>query len=151
VSLPSTTGVRRHRAGSLALAALAGALFGAGLLVSGMTQPAKVVAFLDVAHGWDPSLGFVMGAAVVVYSLAFAWISRRREPWFDGMFHLPNRRDIDAPLVIGAAIFGVGWGLGGYCPGPGMVAAVGGSASAIVFVAAMLGGMALRHRIAVRR
>jgi uncharacterized membrane protein YedE/YeeE len=116
-----------------------------------MTQPAKVVGFLDVTHGWDPSLAFVMGGAVAVYTLAFAWIRRRRgAPWLDGMFHLPTRRDIDAPLVVGAALFGVGWGLGGFCPGPGLVAAAGGSTSAVAFVAAMLVGMFLQHRTARR-
>jgi uncharacterized membrane protein YedE/YeeE len=137
---------------SSVMAAVAGALFGAGLLLSGMTQPAKVVAFLDVAHGWDPSLGFVMGGAVAVYATAFAWIGRRRQgPWFGGMFHLPTRRDIDAPLVVGAAVFGLGWGLGGYCPGPGLVSAAGGSTTAIAFVAAMLVGMFVQHRTAMRR
>jgi uncharacterized membrane protein YedE/YeeE len=150
VTAPGTG--RGRPVAATALAVTTGALFGAGLLVSGMTQPAKVVAFLRVGSGWDPSLAFVMAGAVAVYALAFAWIRRgRAAPWFDGTFHLPTRQDIDAPLVIGAAIFGVGWGLGGYCPGPGLVAAAGGSTSAIVFVAAMLGGMALRHRMAVRR
>jgi uncharacterized membrane protein YedE/YeeE len=89
---------------------------------------------------------------VAVYALAFAWIRRRRrEPWFGGMFHLPTRRDIDAPLVIGAAVFGLGWGLGGYCPGPGLVAAAGGSTSALAFVAAMVAGMLVQHRVATRR
>jgi uncharacterized membrane protein YedE/YeeE len=140
------------RLASTALAAVAGALFGAGLLLSGMTQPAKVVAFLRVGPGWDPSLAFVMGGAVAVYALTFAWIRRgRAAPWFDGMFHLPTRRDIDAPLVIGAAVFGLGWGLGGYCPGSGLVSAAGGSTSALVFVAAMLAGMLGQHRVATRR
>jgi uncharacterized membrane protein YedE/YeeE len=132
------------------LAALAGVLFGAGLLVSGMTQPAKVVGFLDVTRGWDPSLGFVMAGAVAVYALAFRRIRRRATPWFDGAFHLPTRRDVDATLLAGAAIFGVGWGLGGLCPGPGLVAAAGGSTTAIAFVAAMLTGM-LAHRAVTSR
>lgn len=137
----------RCRVTSTALAALAGALFGAGLLLSGMTRPDKVIGFLGVGSGWDPSLAFVMGGAVAVYALAFAWIRRARpEPWFDGVFHLPTRRDIDAPLVVGAAVFGLGWGLGGYCPGPGLVAAAGGSAGAATFVVAMLAGMLLQNR-----
>jgi uncharacterized membrane protein YedE/YeeE len=147
VTAVGTARGRRCRLASTALAAVAGALFGAGLLVSGMAQPAKVIGFLAVGPSWDPSLAFVMGGAVAVYALAFAWIRRRRrEPWFDGMFHLPTRRDIDAPLVIGAAVFGLGWGLGGYCPGPGLVAAAGGSTSALAFVAAMLIGMLLQSR-----
>jgi uncharacterized membrane protein YedE/YeeE len=136
---------------SVALAILTGALFGAGLLVSGMTQPAKVIGFLDVARGWDPSLAFVMGGAVAVYALAFRAIRHRRaEPWFDVSFHLPTRRDVDAALLAGAALFGIGWGLGGLCPGPGLVAAASGSAAAIAFVGAMLVGMWLQH-LAARR
>jgi uncharacterized membrane protein YedE/YeeE len=145
---PATCGTR-CRTVSLLVAAAAGALFGAGLLVSGMTQPAKVIGFLDVASGWDPSLAFVMGGAVVVYGLAFAWIRRgRTEPWFDGTFHVPTRRDVDVPLLAGAAIFGVGWGLGGLCPGPGLVAAAAGSSAGVAFVAAMLAGMLGQHAVA---
>jgi uncharacterized membrane protein YedE/YeeE len=85
-----------------------------------------------------------MGGAVVVYALAFRWIRRRRtEPWFDVAFHLPTRRDLDGALIAGAAVFGVGWGLGGLCPGPGLVAAAAGRSSGLVFVAAMLAGMLL--------
>ena len=141
----------RCRAISIVVAAAAGALFGAGLLVSGMTQPAKVIGFLDVTRGWDPSLAFVMGGAVAVYGLAFRWIRRgRTEPWFDGMFHLPTRRDIDAPLLIGSALFGIGWSLGGLCPGPGLVAAAAGSATGLAFVGAMLAGMLIQHQSARR-
>jgi len=129
---------------ALLLPALVGALFGAGLVISGMTQPGKVIAFLDVGGGWDPTLAFVMGSAMAVNALAYRLIlARRREPWFDVRFHLPSRRDIDLPLVAGAAVFGVGWGLGGYCPGPGLVSAAAGSAPALTFVAAMLAGMAI--------
>jgi uncharacterized protein len=134
----------------LAIAAASGALFGAGLLLSGMAQPAKVIAFLEVTRGWDPSLGFVMIGAVLVYGLAFTAIRRRGAPWYGAAFHVPTRRDIDTPLLAGAAIFGIGWGLGGYCPGPGLVSAAGGSASAIAFVAAMLVGMLAEHRLARR-
>lgn len=135
---------RRCRVMSVVLAALAGAGFGAGLLVSGMTQPAKVIAFLDVTGRWDPSLAFVLGGALVVVAVAWRVVgARRREPWFDTRFHLPTRRDVDLPLVAGAALFGIGWGLAGYCPGPGLVAAAAGSHQAVVFVAAMLVGMAL--------
>lgn len=138
-------GVRR--AASLTLAAVAGALFAVGLLVSGMTQPAKVVAFLDVAGAWDPSLAFVMGGAMVVYALAAWRIRGRGAPWFDRGFHLPTRRDVDRPLVLGSAIFGIGWGLGGLCPGPALVSAAAGSGAAAAFVAAMLAGMAAQHRL----
>jgi uncharacterized protein len=127
-------------------AVAAGAMFGAGLLISGMTRPAKVIGFLDVTRGWDPSLGFVMGGAITVYAGALWWIQRRRgEPWFDTCFHLPARRELDLRLFAGAAIFGVGWGLGGLCPGPGVVAAAAASTAGILFTAAMLVGMWLER------
>lgn len=137
---------RRCAVMGIVMAAVAGGLMGAGLLLSGMTEPAKVVAFLDVTRGWDPSLGFVMGGAVAVYAVAFRVVrGRRGAPWFDGAFHLPTRRDIDLGLVAGAAIFGIGWGLGGLCPGPGLVAAAAGSSTGLLFVAAMLVGMLAQH------
>ncbi len=136
---------------ALAGAAVSGALFGAGLVVSGMTQPARIVAFLDPLGGWDPSLAFVMGGAMLVYAVAHALIRRRSRPWFDARFHVPSRTDLDAPLVIGAAVFGIGWGLGGLCPGPSIVAAAGGSTAALGFVLAMLAGMYARHRLAATR
>lgn len=139
----------RCRVMSIVLAGISGALFGAGLLVSGMTDPAKVIGFLSPLEGWNPALLFVMGGAATTYALAFHWIrGRRREPWFDLRFHLPTRRDIDPQLLAGAALFGVGWGLGGFCPGPGLVAAASGSVSAIAFVIAMLVGMYAQHRTA---
>lgn len=132
---------------SLFVAAVAGALFGAGLLVSGMTQPARVIGFLDPTGAWDPSLAFVMGGAIAVYAIAHRVILRRSGgPWFALRFQVPERRAIDLPLVIGAALFGVGWGLGGMCPGPGIVAAAAGSMNALVFVIAMLAGMRARDR-----
>lgn len=146
----STCGLR-CRVMALVTAALAGGLLGAGLVVSGMTQPAKVIGFLDFTRGWDPSLAFVMGGAVLVYSIAFRVVrGRRAEPWFDTRFHLPTRKDLDLGLIAGAALFGVGWGLGGYCPGPGLVSAAAGSASALWFTAAMLGGMLARRFVAAR-
>jgi uncharacterized membrane protein YedE/YeeE len=124
------------------LAALgAGALFGAGLVVSGMGKPAKVLGFLDVAGRWDPTLGFVMAGALLVYIVLFRVIMRRGSPLLDVKFHLPARKDIDARLVAGAALFGVGWGLAGYCPGPALVALGAGLLPALVFVAAMIAGM----------
>jgi uncharacterized protein len=137
----------RCRSASLLLAGLAGALFGAGLLVSGMTQPARVIGFLDVTGRWDPGLAFVMGGAVLVYAIAFRRIRGGRwAPWFDGKLHLPTRRDIDPPLVIGAALFGIGWGLGGLCPGPAIVSAASGNLAGMAFVAAMLAGMYAQYR-----
>lgn len=141
----------RSRIAALGHAALAGALFGAGLVISGMTRPARVIAFLDPLGGWDPSLAFVMAGAIAVYALAHAVVRRRARPWFDTRFHLPVRADIDAPLVAGAAVFGIGWGLGGLCPGPGIVAAAGGSTSALAFVLAMLAGMYVQHCLAALR
>lgn len=136
-----------RRTTSLVLAGLAGALFGAGLLISGMTQPAKVIGFLDSTRGWDPSLAFVMAGAAGVYAVLFRTIRRRRRPWLDLAFHVPTRRDLDLPLILGAAIFGIGWGLGGLCPGPGIVAAASGSGTGLAFVAAMLAGMYAQHRM----
>jgi hypothetical protein len=129
---------------SIVIALAAGALFGAGLLVSGMTQPSRVIGFLDPLGDWDPTLAFVLGSAVTVYAIAFRRIRRRRnDPWFDLQFHVPSRRDIDRSLVIGAGIFGVGWGLGGLCPGPALASAGGASTGALIFVVAMLAGMYL--------
>jgi uncharacterized membrane protein YedE/YeeE len=134
---------------ALAIAALSGALFGAGLVISGMTQPARIAHFLDPLAGWDPGLAFVMAAAVAVYAICHAWVRRRLvQPWFDVRVYLPSRADLDLQLVAGAAIFGIGWGLGGLCPGPSIVAAAAGSTSAIGFVLAMIAGMYLRHRTA---
>ncbi len=119
----------------------AGALFSVGLAISGMTRPSKIIGFLDVAGAWDASLLFVMGGAVAVYFIAYRLITRRSSPLFDAKFDLPTRKDIDLRLVLGAALFGIGWGLGGFCPGPGLVAAGGGSAGALVFVAGMTLGI----------
>lgn len=132
---------------SLVLAVVAGALFGDGLVISSMTDPARVIGFLDV-RAWDPTLLFVMGGAVVTYGLAFRLIpGRRGDPWFGETFHLPTRRDVDRRLVIGSALFGIGWGLGGFCPGPGLVSAASGSGSGLVFTASMLGGMFYFQRV----
>lgn len=123
----------------------AGALFGVGLLVSGMTKPTKVIGFLDVAGSWDPSLAFVMVGGIAVHLALYTWIVRRPAPLVEAAFHVPTRRDIDTKLVLGAAIFGVGWGLGGFCPGPAITSAVRGGA-ALAFVGAMLAGMVI-HRV----
>jgi uncharacterized membrane protein YedE/YeeE len=132
---------------SLVLAGVAGLVFGAGLLISGMTRPAKVIGFLDVTGDWDPSLLFVMGGGGILYMIALrAILVRRTDPWFDVKFHLPTRRDLDARLIVGSAVFGIGWGLGGLCPGPGIVSAASGSITGIAFVAAMLAGMHVFHR-----
>jgi uncharacterized protein len=129
-----------------ALSALAsGAVFGAGLGLSGMTRPAKVIAFLDVFGSWDPSLMFVMIGAIAVHFGLMRFIRRRERPLLDVRFHPPAASGIDRKLVAGAALFGVGWGLGGFCPGPAIVALGSGAAPAFVFVGAMALGMVLRH------
>lgn len=130
------------------LAAFAtGVLFAVGLALSGMTKPSKVIAFLDLGGAWDPSLAFVMGGAVLVHFVAFRFITKRASPLFDASFHLPAKRTVDLRLVIGAALFGVGWGLGGFCPGPVIVSAASGMKSAIVFFGAMLLGVAIERLV----
>ena len=125
------------------LALLAGAVFGLGLLVSGMANPAKVIGFLDLAGPWDPSLALVMGGAVAVGSVAFA-VARRRTRSLIGLdMQLPSGRTVDRRLVGGSLLFGAGWGLAGFCPGPALVALGMGEGKAFVFVAAMLAGMAV--------
>ena len=129
------------------VAALAGAVFAIGLAVSGMTVPAKVTGFLDVGGAWDPTLALVMLGAIAVYA-PIAWIVRRRErPLLSDRFHWPAERGIDARLLAGAAIFGVGWGLSGYCPGPALTSIGSGATSALVFVAAMIAGIAITRAV----
>jgi uncharacterized membrane protein YedE/YeeE len=126
---------------TIVAAALAGVLFAVGLLVSGMVMPAKVIGFLDVGGAWDPSLLFVMAAALAVYTPIARIVRQRPRPVLDTRFHMPTASAIDLPLVAGAAIFGVGWGLSGYCPGPAVVAAGAGASEVLVFLATMLAGM----------
>lgn len=133
------------------VALFTGALFAVGLAISGMTSPAKVVGFLDLAGAWDASLAFVMGGGIVVHFVLRRFVLRRGMPLFDTKFHLPTRKDIDARLVGGAALFGIGWGLGGFCPGPGLVTASSGSLGAIVFVVGMTMGMLGENAVARAR
>lgn len=123
-----------------AVAAVAGLLFGAGLVLGGMTQPAKVIGFLDPGGQWDPSLALVMVGAIAVHALAYRIVRGRAAPLFANAFSVPTRRDLDAPLLLGAALFGVGWGLGGYCPGPGLVSLGSGRLEPLAFVLAFLAG-----------
>lgn len=120
---------------------LAGLVFGLGLVVSGMADPAKVLNFLDPAGSWDPSLAFVMGAAVPVAFIGYRLAWRRRAPVLADRFDLPAARRIDAKLVTGAVLFGVGWGIGGFCPGPALTALPLAAPGTLVFVPAMLAGM----------
>lgn len=118
-----------------------GLVFGVGLILGGMTDPAKVLAFLDLAGPWDPSLALVMGGAIVVASGAFALAGRRARSLLGAPMQIPTRRDLDPRLVVGSLAFGAGWGLAGFCPGPALVALGAGLSQAAVFVAAMLVGM----------
>ena len=120
---------------------IVGLLFGCGLLLSGMTDPGKVLGFLDLAGSWDPSLALVMGGAIAVGFFAFALAKRRTTSFFGGALHLPTSKDIDNRLVIGGLLFGAGWGLAGFCPGPGIVSMAAGQPKALMFVLAMLLGM----------
>ncbi|MBO9646419.1 MAG: YeeE/YedE family protein [Pseudacidovorax sp.] len=133
------------------VAFLVGLLFGLGLILSGMTDPGKVQGFLDLAGAWDPSLAFVMGGAILVGLGAFAVARRRSKAWLGGAMQLPTRRDIDRPLVVGSLVFGAGWGLAGFCPGPALVALAAGHWQALLFTLAMLAGMALHDLRAQRR
>ena len=131
-------------------ALLAGLVFGAGLLVSGMTDPGKVKGFLDVAGRWDPSLAFVMLGAIGASIVAFRLAGKRAETVLGGPFHLPTATQIDRRLVVGSLVFGVGWGLAGFCPAPAVVAYGAGYFKAVVFVLAMIAGMTL-YELAERR
>jgi uncharacterized membrane protein YedE/YeeE len=122
---------------------LVGLLFGLGLILSGMTDPGKVIGFLDLAGLWDPSLALVMGGAIAVGFFAFAIAKKRTVNFLGGALHLPKSNQIDKPLVIGAVLFGAGWGLAGFCPGPGLVSLASGNAKGAFFVAFMLVGMQL--------
>jgi uncharacterized membrane protein YedE/YeeE len=125
------------------IALLVGLLFGLGLLVSGMVNPAKVLGFLDIAAAWDPSLAFVMAGAVAVGMIAFTFAARRRESLLGLPMRVPAAGRVDRRLVVGSLLFGVGWGLVGFCPGPALVALGTGHAKALAFVAAMVAGMAI--------
>lgn len=118
-----------------------GLLFGVGLMASGMTDPGKVIGFLDLFGAWDPSLALVMGGAVVVGFFAFALAKKRTTTFLGGALRFPTSTQMDKPLVIGSLLFGAGWGLGGFCPGPALVSMADGQSKAMLFVAAMLVGM----------
>jgi len=135
----------------LLAALLSGVLFGLGLALSGMTDPAVVLGFLDVFGDFNPALMFVLGGAVGTTLLAFRFVLRRGKPLLAAAFVLPTRKDIDARLLIGAGLFGIGWGLAGYCPGPALVSAGALVDSALVFVPVMLlGGWLTRRLLAPR-
>jgi len=123
------------------MAFLCGSLFGLGLIVSDMANPARVIAFLDVTGAWDPSLALVMIGALIPSVIAYRWARARNAPLCAAALHVPQRRDIDRNLVLGAAVFGIGWGLAGVCPGPAGALLATGQPFALVFAAAMVAGM----------
>jgi uncharacterized membrane protein YedE/YeeE len=130
---------------------LVGLLFGLGLILSGMTDPGKVIGFLDFFGAWDPSLAFVMGGAILVGLFAFAVAKKRTTSLLGGALRLPQSKDVDGRLIAGSLVFGVGWGLAGFCPGPALVSVGTGNLKAIVFVLAMLGGMAIYEMLEAHR
>ena len=128
-----------------------GLLFGWGLLISGMTDPSKVIGFLDLAGSWDPSLAMVMGGAIAVGFFAFGTAKKRTSNFFGGALHLPTSSNIDKRLLLGSLLFGAGWGLAGFCPGPGIVSMADGQPKAVVFVVAMIAGMLVFEWISERQ
>lgn len=128
-----------------------GLLFGLGLVVSGMSDPAKIINFLDLAGTWDPSLAFVMGGAVIVTFIGYRLVLQHDRPLLAPKFQLPARTDIDARLIAGPALFGIGWGLSGYCPGPALTALGIGAAGTLAFVPAMFAGMWAARLLAGRQ
>jgi uncharacterized membrane protein YedE/YeeE len=131
-------------------ALIAGLVFGLGLAISEMINPAKVLAFLDIAGSWDPSLALVMAGALTVTAVGFRLAQRRTAPWLAPRFEIPRGGKIDGALLAGAAIFGIGWGLVGFCPGPAIASLAFANTGSLVFVAAMLGGAAL-YTVSSRR
>ena len=123
-----------------------GLIFGIGLILAGMTEPMKIKGFLDLAGAWDPSLAFVMAGAIVLAAVAFARARRHKRSWVGAPIEIPSDRTIDQRLVAGGVLFGVGWGISGFCPGPALVALGSGMGSAGIFVAAMLIGMVLHDK-----
>lgn len=132
------------------MALLAGLVFGLGLILSGMGNPAKVQNFLDVLGHWDPSLGLVMGGAIAVGLVAFTWAKKRKTSLLGQPMQLPTARVVDRQLLTGAALFGIGWGLAGFCPGPAVMNLSTGAGEVLLFVAAMLVGMLAQHAWAQR-
>ena len=132
-------------------ASVAGVIFGAGLALSDMVNPARVLGFLDIAGTWDPTLAFVMGAAVVASAIGFAFSRRLHAPLFGKSFFIPENRRLDSQLIGGAALFGIGWGLVGFCPGPAIAGLIYGIWQPWLFVAAMTAGMVLQRVVSAPR
>jgi uncharacterized membrane protein YedE/YeeE len=128
------------------MAYAAGLLFGLGLAISGMTDPARVLGFLDIAGEWDPTLAFVLGGAVITTFIGYRLVLRRSSPFFGDKFHLPTKRELDSRLLGGAALFGIGWGLSGYCPGPAIASVAGLTTPLVAMLVSMIGGWWLAKR-----
>jgi hypothetical protein len=142
---------RTKRISQVAVALASGAVFGLGLSLSGMLDPARVQGFLDVFGAWDPSLAFVLGGAVAVAMIGVVFMRRMARPLLDTVFDLPTATKIDARLTIGSAIFGVGWGLAGFCPGPALSALSLGLMPVVAFVVAMVVGMIVHEHLVQRQ
>jgi uncharacterized membrane protein YedE/YeeE len=132
---------------ALLISFVSGIVFALGLGISGMTRPIKVMGFLDFSGSWDPSLGLVMVGAICVYFVAYRWSRKMAAPIVAASFSVPSRSELDRRLILGAAIFGAGWGLGGFCPGPAITALASGAPSVMIFVAAMAAGTYLHALI----
>ncbi len=130
---------------ALATSVFCGFIFGLGLIISGMSNPARVLNFLDWSSNWDATLAFVMGGAIAIAAPGIYWVRKRQGPVFTDKFDIPSSTKIDTKLVLGAAIFGIGWGIGGFCPGPGVVALATLQPDVVLFVVAMLAGMLAQH------
>ncbi len=128
-------------------ALIVGFIFALGLAISGMTQPQKVIGFLDLFGHWDPSLIFVMAGAIFVHFFTYKWIRKRSSPLFSAQWHVPTNREITPALAIGSLLFGIGWGLSGFCPGPAITSLATLNSNIIIFVASMLAGMAIFKQI----
>jgi hypothetical protein len=133
----------------LLVAFIAGLLMSVGMAISKMIDPQKVLAFLDLSGSWDPSLALVMAGALAVYSVGYRLFIHKPTPLFDKQFHLPTARYIDKPLLIGAAVFGLGWGMVGYCPGPAISALSSGSSGTLGFVLAMVAGWFVARKLKI--
>lgn len=133
------------------IALVCGLLFAIGLGISGMTQPGKVTAFLDFAGDWDPSLLFVMAGAIGVYAIGYRMALKRPKPLFAETFQIPNSKKVDRPLVLGSALFGIGWGLAGFCPGPAITSLVSLRFEPVLFVASLFTGMVLYEWLQAKR
>ncbi len=130
----------------LFIALFCGFVFGLGLIISGMSNPARVLNFLDWSEQWDPTLAMVMGGAIAIALPGFYWVKHRcQQPWFGNSFDIPKRNNIDAKLVVGSGLFGVGWGIAGLCPGPAIVGAATLNTDILLFVGAMIIGMLVQH------